>query len=78
MKKLATVFRILAFLLSHVMCARVAYCYCAQEWGQKYAGWSAGPEVAFFLAIPYLIGMIVCILLAIFCKKKAAGRVAAA
>lgn len=73
MKKLSTVFKILAVLLSDVMCARVAYTYCAQEWGQKYAGWSAGPQVAFFLAIPYLIGMIVCILLARFCRKRAAA-----
>ena len=74
MKKLSTVFKILAFLLSHVMCADIAYGYCDLLWGQKYAGYSAVPNTAFVLAIPYLIGIIVCILLAVFCKKKAAGK----
>ena len=36
MKKLSTIFAVLAILLSDVMCAVVAYNYCALEWGGKY------------------------------------------
>ena len=32
-----------ALLLSHLMCAVVAYAYCTLEWGGRYAGYS-GPQ----------------------------------
>lgn len=70
MKRLSMVFVILAVLLSDVMCAAVAYNYCDMLWGIKYAGYSAPAYVAFFTAIPYAIGIIVCVILAIFFKKK--------
>ena len=70
MKALSTVFWILAVLLSDVMCAVVAYNYCDMVWGIKYAGYSAPASTAFLVAIPYAIGIIVCIVLSIFFKKK--------
>ena len=70
MKALSTVFWILAVLLSDVMCAVVAYNYCDMLWGIKYAGYSAPAWTAFLVAIPYAIGIIVCVVLAIFFKKK--------
>ena len=70
MKALSTVFWILAVLLSDVMCAVVAYNYCDMVWGIKYAGYSAPVSVAFFTAIPYAVGIIVCVILALFFKKK--------
>ena len=62
--------RELAVILSNVMCAVVAYNYCAMQWGAKYAWYSAPASVAFLYAIPYGIGIAVCVVLAIVLKKK--------
>lgn len=70
MKKLSTIFAVLAILLSDVMCAVVAYNYCALEWGGKYEAWSAPASTALLLAIPYAIGIIICVVLAIIFKRK--------
>ena len=70
MKKLSTIFAVLAILLSDVMCAVVAYNYCALEWGGKYEAWSAPASTALLLAIPYAIGIIICVVLAIVFKRK--------
>lgn len=70
MKSLSAVFWILAVLLSDVMCAVAAYNYCDMLWGIKYAGYSAPARTAFLVAIPYTVGIIVCIVLAIFFNKK--------
>ena len=69
MKTLSTVFWILAVLLSDVMCAVVAYHYCDTKWGIKYAGYSASPRAAFLLAIPFVIGIAVCVILALHFRK---------
>lgn len=71
MKTLSTVFRVLAVLLSDVMCVVVAYAYCDMVWGIRYAGYSAPAGTAFFLGIPYAVGIVVCVILAIFFRKKA-------
>ncbi len=71
MKTLSTVFWILAVLLSDVMCAVVAYNYCDMVWGIKYAGYSAPAWTALLVGIPYAVGIIICIVLAIFFMKKA-------
>lgn len=71
MKTLSTVFWILAVLLSDVMCAVVAYNYCDMVWGIKYAGYSAPASTAFLTAIPFAIAIAVCIVLALFFRKKA-------
>ena len=70
MKVLSTVFWILAVLLSDVMCAVVAYNYCDMVWGIKYAGYSAPKWTAFLPATPFVIAIAVCIVLALFFKKK--------
>ena len=67
MKALSTVFWVLAVLLSDVMCAVVAYNYCNMV---NYAANSAPASAAFLAGIPYAIGIIVCVILAIFFKKK--------
>lgn len=61
---LSRIFRAMAVLLACVMCALVAYRYCALEWGGRYAGWSAPPATAFLYAIPFAAGIAACILLA--------------
>ena len=61
---------ILAALLSHAMCAAVAYEYCALQWGGRYAAYSAPASTAFLYFIPYGIGIVLCIILARFFHKK--------
>lgn len=72
MKRLSIVFWILAALLSDIMCAVVAYNYCDLLWGGKYAGYSAPASTAFIYAIPFAIGIIISLVLAVICWKKAA------
>lgn len=69
-KVLAWVFGTLAVLLSDVMCAVVASDYTTLVWGGKYGWCSAPPETAFFAAIPFLIGILICGGLAWFFHKK--------
>lgn len=61
---------VLSLALSHLMCAHVAYSYCAMEWGGRYAGYSAPASVAFFLFIPYGAAILVCLLLARWARRK--------
>ena len=71
MKKLYIIFGVLAVLLSDIMCAVVAYNYCDMLWGGQYAGYSAPAGTAFVYAIPFVIGIIVCVVLAIVFRRKA-------
>ena len=52
------------------MCALVAYNYSDMLWGIQYAGYSAPAWTAFLTAIPFAVGIAVCIALAIIFKKK--------
>ena len=72
MKKLSVCFFILAVLLSDIMCAVVAYNYSEMLWGIKYAGYSAPAWTALLLAIPFAVGMAICIGLALVFKKNCA------
>lgn len=73
MKKLRCVCLGLAILLSDVMCAAVAWNYGKMLWGVEKAGYSAPASVALLGAIPFLIGILICLALALFFHKKA-GR----
>lgn len=70
MKKLYCLFSVLAVLLTNVMCAVVGFHYGHMAWGVEHAGGSAPPSIAFFLAIPYLVGIAICVILAIVFRKK--------
>ena len=70
MKHLSRFFFFFFVLLSDVMCAVVAYNYCDLLWGGKNAGYSAPASTAFIYAIPFGIGIIVSIVLAVFFSKK--------
>ncbi len=59
MKKLSVLLGVIAVLLSDWMCAVVAYNYRSLEAGAEY-GNSAPPSVAFVLAIPFIIGILIC------------------
>ena len=70
-KLLSVVCWIAAVILSDIMCAVVAYHYCDLLWGGKYAGYSAPADTAFILAVPFIIGIIICIVFAVVFRKKA-------
>lgn len=72
MKKLSIFFTVLALLLSNIMCAVVAWNYCDMLWGIKYAGYSAPASTAVLSAIPFVVGIVVCVGLALHFRRKAA------
>ncbi len=68
MKKLSIVFFVSALLLSHTMCAAVAYDYCYL----KHVPFTSAPAwVAFLTAIPYAAAIAVCLVTAVILKRKA-------
>ena len=73
MKALSVVFRILAVILSDVMCAVVAYRYCDMVWGIRCAGYSAPASTAFLTAIPFAAAIAVCDFAAWFCGRRKTG-----
>ena len=74
LKLLSNLFLIAAILLSDVMCAAVAAEYVNMQWGIRYMAYSAPAEVAFFLAIPYLAAIAVCLVLFAVLRRKALNR----
>ena len=70
MKKISNIFIALVVILCSVMCAVVGYNYASMQWGIKYAGYSAPASVAFLYAIPYGIGIVVCVIVAVVLRKK--------
>jgi len=70
-KALAISFFVIAIIISHIMCVHVALAYCDLLWGIENAGFSAPANVAFFLSIPYLAGIVVVLIIALIFWKKA-------
>lgn len=70
MKNLSTLFGILAILLSNVMCGVVGFNYGKMVWGIENAGYSAPASTVLLLSIPYLIGIVVCVVLAFVFRKR--------
>lgn len=64
MKKLSYLFAALAIVLSDVMCIVVTYNYRALLCAIEHAGFSAPAGIAFLYAIPFAVGIIVCVALA--------------
>lgn len=59
--KLSLFFLILALLLSHTMCAVVASGYTGLVYCGRYGLCSAPPSVAFLYAVPFLLGILICL-----------------
>lgn len=59
-----------AILLSDMMCAVVAFNYGKMLWGTENAGYSAPAQTAFLWAIPFLIGIVICIIVAVIAYKR--------
>ena len=70
MKKLSYLFTALAIVLSDIMCFVVAYNYRDMLCGIEHAGYSAPASTSFLYAIPFVVGIIVCAVLAIRFRKK--------
>ncbi len=70
MKKISIIFWVLAIVLSDIMCAVVAYDYRDMICGIEHLGYSAPVGTAFLLVIPYVIGIVICIILAIIFRNK--------
>ena len=70
MKRLPLIFIIIALILSHLMCIVVASNYTSMLCGIEHRGFSAPASTAFLYAVPFIIGIVICVLLAVFFKKK--------
>ena len=73
-KALRNIFTVIALILSHTMCAVVAFEYCNNLWSIEYKGFSAPADVAFINVIPYGVGIIICVVLALVFNSKARKR----
>ena len=63
-------FTALAIVLSDIMCFAVAYNYRGMLCGIEHEGYSAPASIAFIYAIPFLIGIVACVILVIKFRKK--------
>ena len=70
MKKLSRIFLVIAIIVSHVMCAFVAYVYRGMLCAIEHAGFSAPADVAFFYAIPFLVITFLCLIISFVLNKK--------
>jgi len=69
-KKMRNLFVVLSLLLSHAMCVVLAYQYRDMRCGIIHMGYSAPAGVVFFYAIPFIIGIVICVGMAVICHKK--------
>lgn len=70
MKTISRLFLLIAVILSHIMCSVVSYNYCNMEWQIKVGGTSAPASIAYLYAIPFVIGIILCLIGAFYFRKK--------
>ena len=52
------------------MCAVVVYNCCNMEWQIKVGGTSALANIVYLYAIPFVIGIVLCLIGAFYFKKK--------
>ena len=70
-KVLSVVFAVITVLLLCAMCATVAFSYAEMICAMNHCGASAPPEIAFFLVIPFLVGIAIsAVLWTVFHKKS--------
>lgn len=71
MKNPHRIFIVLALILSHIMCIVVASNYASMLCGIEHQGFSAPASTAFLYAIPFAVGIIICIALTFVLKRRA-------
>lgn len=70
-KILYILFGVITVALLCAMCAAVAFQYAQMICAMNHGGASAPPEIAFFLAVPFLIGIAIsAVLCVVFYKKE--------
>ena len=74
MKKTSRIFIILALILSHLMCIVVASNYTSMLCGIEHQGFSAPASTSFIYAVPFIIGIVICVAFALFFKKKKGAK----
>lgn len=70
MKKASVACLVLAVLLSDVMCGVVGFAYRDMLCGIEHSLYSAPASVAFLYAIPFLVGILGCLLVAYILYRK--------
>ena len=70
MKKPGYLLTVLAIIISHIMCIVVTYNYRDILCSIEHAGFSGPAWLAFLYAIPFVVGIIVCTVLAIRFHKR--------
>ncbi len=60
----------IAIVLSDIMCAVVAFNYANMLCGIEHSGFSAPASTAYYLAIPYAIGIAICVIIAIILEMR--------
>lgn len=73
MKKISNILIMLAIILSDIMCAVVAYNYRGVICCIEHMGYSVPAHLAFLHAIPFVVGIIACVVLAIRFRKRCAS-----
>lgn len=69
-KGISIIFAILSLIISHTMVIVVARNYANIQCWIQHEGFSGNTSIAFALGIPYLVGLIVCILVSIIFYRK--------
>lgn len=67
---LSRLFLAISLLLSHAMCAAVASNYTGLVYCGRYGLCSAPPSAAFLLAVPFLLGILICLGLAYAFRRR--------
>ena len=70
MKKISCILIAIAILLSDVMFFVVAYAFRGMLCGIEHSGFSAPAATSFLYAIPFLILIAVCVIVAFYLKKR--------
>ena len=64
------IFIALTLILSHGMCADTAFNYASLLCAIEHKGFSAPANTAFIFAIPYGVGIVICVILVLIFHKK--------
>lgn len=70
MKKMSYIFWGLAALLFIVMCVVVIFQYKKKKYGIEFKGYSAPASTAFLYAVPFVIAIVVCVIIALVIGRK--------
>ena len=67
---LKNIFIVLTLILSHLACISISYNYAGMLCGIEHKGFSAPANTALYIAVPYYIGILICVVLVFILNKK--------